>query len=425
MNIKMPINKDFARLDMPASISSWALAVTMLFAPLTGLRIGEYLYYADLFFVAAVAAGIIERAASKQRLVFCWPYVLAALLLTLSYLANLDQNVPLNDTNFHIHILLTCALPHAFLFLTIRNPAEMRFHIYCWTLGAVYGAAYTVAFCNGYFPSHEDAFWLINHRARGLTLQPNALALACLLAYPGLLLMFIEYKNWLVRAAVLAMAWIVWDAIGYSGSRTAVYSVFFMAPLAFVLMYQDVPIRVRQKMVFVPFIGGIMGVVLFIYSASTPYSAIWRLQNGEVASDSIRLAIKDKAWSDFYDSPIFGAGYQWYRYSHNVYLEMLHSSGVIGLLGSMIALLLPLVLILQARLNDGRGDFASRSTATCMVVAALGVMFFGLAQTNISGLDPTMPFGLLLYFSIHELNANSKLATKPALDSLKLGSETG
>ena len=407
MNWKILEESDFPPLSLPSSLSSWALALTMLFSPLTGLRVGEYLYYADLFFVAAVALGIVERAASKQRLVFCWPYLLSALLLTLSYLGNLDQNVTLNDTNFHINLLLTCLLPHAFLFLTIRNPAEMRFLIYCWTFGAVYGAAYTVAFCNGYFPAHDDVFWLINHRARGLTLQPNALALACFLAYPGLLLMFIEFRNWMVRAAVLAMAWVVWDAIGYSGSRTAVYTVFFMAPLAFVLMYRDIPARARQKIVFVPFIAGILGFLLFAYSASTPYSAIWRLQNGEVASDTIRSALKDKAWEDFYDSPVFGAGYQWYRYSHNVYLEMLHSSGVIGFVGSMIALLLPLVLIYRSRTHDS-GNFAIRSTTSCMIAAALGVMFFGLAQTNISGLDPTIPFGLLLYFSVHGLTHVAK-----------------
>ncbi|TXH03205.1 MAG: O-antigen ligase domain-containing protein [Nevskiaceae bacterium] len=408
-------------LRLPSSLSACLFAAALFMSPLSGVRPIPSLSYGDLLFAISCACALAERLANREQIYFFWIYLLAALLITSSYLVNqfashgmtayeygqfisacLDNHVEIvlsQNPNFRTLFTSLIIFPQAFLLQRPRSYGEVRCLIYIWTMGAIYGAAFTVAYCIGLFDWSDDYFWRVLHRARGLTGHPNAMALSTVLAFPGLLLLFFESRNTLLRLAVLVAVFIAWRAIGYSGSRTAIYTLMAMAAIVFALLYQQVPAYFRVRLIAATALIA-TGYIIFKYAMgpSDHNSALWRLENGSATSDTIRANDHEIATTGFENSPIFGQGFQWLRIAHNMYLQMLHSSGLAGFLGFALAMSYPfyLTLVFWQSINS----LSQRILRSCLLTGALGVLVWGWAQPNINALNPTVPFGLLLCLSI-------------------------
>ena len=409
------------RTQLPVSLSFWLFAAALFMNPLTGVRVGVSMSYGDLLFAVSAFFGFVERMINREEIYFFPIYLLGALLITLSYVANqlapepftafdylqfinacINNHVDIEFSqapNFRILFASAVLFPQAFLLQRPRSIDDVRFLVYVWTAGAVYGACFTVLFCIGLVPGHEDHFWAVIHRARGLTLHPNAMALSCTLAFPGILLLFLEAKTVHIRALSIALAVITWRAINYSGSRTAIYTLAAMSLAMFLLMYREMPPRIRIRLIGVA-LSVVCGYMAIKYAMGpvTEYSAFWRLENGSNVSDTIRANDQEIAIAGFINAPVFGQGYQWLRIAHNMYLQVLHSAGLVGLIGYLLVLLFPLYMTwrTEALFADRRSRLLRNSLAT----AAFGVIVWGWAQTNINALNPTIPFGMLLYVSV-------------------------
>lgn len=431
MNHSLRPRLAFARtsLQLPDSLSFWLFATALFMNPLTGVRLGAAMSYGDLLFATSAFVALVERMVNREKIFFFPVYLLGALLLTLSYLANLfmpesltafghlqfinaciDNHADCNFSqipNFRILFASVIIFPQAFLLLRIRSLDDVRFLIYIWTAGAVYGAGFTVMYCMGWMPGHEDHFWTVLHRARGLTLHPNAMALSCTLAFPGLLLLFLYAKSVHFKAVSVVLALITWRAINYSGSRTALYTLAAMAFAMFILMYRDMPSRTRVRLIGLAVVA-ICGYAAIKYAVGPidEYSAFWRLENGSNVSDTIRANDQDLALTGFFNAPIFGQGYQWLRIAHNMYLQILHSAGIVGLIGFLLVLLFPLYQVWRA--ESLLSEYGSRILKNCLLTAAFGVIVWGWAQPNINALNPTVPFGLLLYIGVMRREFDSR-----------------
>src|SRR5699024_899238 len=137
-------------------------------------------------------------------------YVICILALSISYVINLSGGATSAwgqahglgySENFLILILYTALIPLALLSVRIRSVEELRFVILVWITGSLYGAAFVVAYCNGWI-SHYDRYWHYSGRAAGFALQPNAQGIYTAMAVPGLLLFWSKLRHWLPRLSI-------------------------------------------------------------------------------------------------------------------------------------------------------------------------------------------------------------------------------
>ncbi|TXH03206.1 MAG: O-antigen ligase domain-containing protein [Nevskiaceae bacterium] len=402
----------------PSSPSLWLFAAALFMSPLSGVRPFPEASYGDILFGLSCAAAIVERLYEREMVYVFWGYLLAAALVTASYVANLIEpehmgayeymqfiDISLKNhlqvvfdqaPNFRVIFISAIIFPQAFLLLRARSFDELRTLVLIWTAGACYGAIFAVLNCWGWLGDYDDHFWTTIHRASGLTAHPNAMALSTVLAFPGLLLLFLEAQNLVLRASAVLLALVAWQAIGYSGSRTAVYTLAFMSVIGLGLMIGDVPRHQRLRLAAGVALVLLIGVLARYWSGpSAEYSAIWRLENGSATSDTLRATNQEIAKAGFLNAPVFGQGYQWLRVAHNMYLQMLHSAGLVGFLGFILAMGFPLYMTWRTREEHQAPE--RRRFRNCLLVGALGVLVWGWAQPNINALNPTIPFGLLLY----------------------------
>lgn len=427
-------------LQLPSSISSWVLAASLFMNPMSGVRLMESMSYGDFLFAVAGVIAFCERGANRERIYLFPVYLLVMGLITLSLIANTVMperltameyidfvNTFINNhafpnfgqmDNFRILFASLIIFPQVFLALRIKSFGEVRMLSYCWLAGAVYCAVFTFLFCNGWISGHEDYYWATFHRAKGLTATPNALAVSCAIVFPILAMLVLERRGVILNVIALAAAFFLWRAIGYSGSRTGVYVVMALAPLMFAVIYPRISQRARPILIGL----GVIVVGAFIIKKyvlgfdTSVYSALSRVETGSNVSDMVRAHDRDVAIAGFTNSPIFGAGYQWFYVAHNVYLEVLHSAGLVGFVGYMIGVLFPFYRAWQS--DFLRQDSAGRLCRDIFLLAAAGVLISGWAQPNTTALNLNIPCGMLLFLSVAHFASRTRSVQSPALPVL-------
>lgn len=425
------------RLQLPSSLSSWVLAASLFMNPMSGVRLMQAMSYGDFLFALAGVIAFCERGLNRER-IFLFPiYLASAILITLSFVANhfmpehmgvmdyisfintfINNHAEVNfgqGANFRILFASLIVFPQVFLALRIKSFGEVRLLTYFWLAGAAYGATFTFLFCNGWISGHEDYYWLTFHRAKGLTGTPNALAINTAIAFPILAMLFMEKKNLILRMIVLVAAFMMWRAIGYSGSRTGVYVVMATSAMMFVVIYIRLPERARPILIGLGVLAtGIFVVKKYLIGFDiSSSSAFSRIETGSNVSDTVRAHDWDVAVAGFMNSPIFGAGYQWFYTAHNVYLEVLHSAGLVGFVGYMLGLTFPLYRAWQS--DFLRQEVSGRLCRDVLLVTTAGVLISGWAQPNTTALNLNIPCGLLLFLSVAHFVGRAGDVRNPAL----------
>lgn len=408
-------------LELPRCLSSWLFAAALFASPMNSIRVGPSIALSDMLFLAAGLSAFAERLAHRERIYFSWLYLLAGVLIVSSYVVNeswpanlnLEQLQAFIDASLRVHMYpdfaqepnlraILAALvvfPQLFIFLRIRSYGELRTLIFIWTAGAVYGAVFTVMYCNGFFSSHVDTFWINGHRASGLTLHPNTLGMASALALPGLVMFYLQYRSLFLRALVLVAGFLIWRAISYSGSRTGLYMLFLMAGAMFALMYFDMTPRTRLRLLALGILViGAFFAIKYISGPAEVGSAAWRAENGADSSDTSRSVIRQAAIDGFERSPIFGEGYQWVRIAHNVYLQMLQAAGLVGFAGYAMALLFPFYKAWQSGVF--LRSYEDTLLRNVLLTGMFGALASGWVQPTINSLYMLIPAGLLLYLGV-------------------------
>jgi hypothetical protein len=413
---------------LPASPSAWLLAATLFFAAIPSVSLpGTAVSACFVLFVAAVAAGAIERALHREY----WTrralrvagaaYLFAAFLLTLSYMANALEllmdaadpaavrghgPVPVLPGNFMAFLwgtlgpqepqfagLLATAvlMPLVTLAVRIKSWREFRFVLLVAALGSLFGAAYVVAYCNGLLSGQWDRTWVLLGRAQGLTAHPNILGINSMLAFPPLLLLLFECRNRMIKLAALTGMVVAWAAIDYSGSRSAAGGVFALIAATLLAHANSRRALVRAAVqVGVLAAAAVLTVyVLMPLAGVRPKSALLRLAGGGRSSDTARDIISTVVGEQLWDNPIFGAGYQVLMVAHNIYVQLIHAAGAVGLLGYAITLAIPLAALRSLPLGG-----SGHSVRACLAAAIATFILLYSVKSNPSY------FGLALLFSL-------------------------
>lgn len=422
-------------LELPRSLSTWIFAASLFLGPLNGLRTGSWIAYGDILFVLAGLCAFCERMVNHEKIYFSWVYLLIAVLISFSFGVNeywpehvsfeeyqsfIDANARVHaqavfsqGPNFRAIFVAIVIFPQLFVFLRIRSYEEMRTLMFIWAAGALYGAIFAVLYCNGFFPSHYDEFWMHGHRARGLTIHPNSLGIGSALVLPVLVLFYIQFKNSIPRILTVLAAFIIWRAVAYSGSRTGLYLLFLLSAAMFFLMYFSMTRQARRWLI------GFGVAVVAVYLANKhfggpadAYSAAWRLENGAEDSDFNRSIIHQTAMDGFAQSPIFGQGFQWARIAHNVYLQMLQSAGLVGLVAYVMGLLLPFYKAWQSGIF--LRSYEDLPLRNVLLAAIFGAWVSNWVQPSINLLNLLVPSGLLLYMGVMRADLRHLVSKAPA-----------
>lgn len=398
-------------LALPSGPSAWLLAAALAFAPLTSLRVPGFahLSFCDVLFVVAVAAGIVERVACRdfvyQRSTFiaAMIYSVCAMGFTASYVINYKNPSIIYwspefsyNINYLSFVFNTALFPLAVFAVRVRSLAEFRFILLAWTCGALYGGLFVIAYTHG-FISHYDYYWVKFGRASGLTTQPNVLGFNIVLALPGLLLFFCEVRGWLVKGLIVLGVVLVWITIDATGSRTAVGGFVFMFAIFLVMRSQD---RIRGAMIG----GGILLAVgisrkllaLLFEGTLRHGSALERLLGGATHSNAQRDVLNSMSFHVWTENPIFGAGYNYLRQAHNLYLQILTVTGVVGFLCFIVALGMPLFFLLINRTERN-----ARNEVAALWAALVTLLAMAWIQPGLTDLNTSIVFGLTLYLALN------------------------
>ena len=126
-------------------------------------------------------------------------------------------------------------------------------------------------------------------------------------------------------------------------------------------------------------------------------SPIRRILFGSYVSDTPRASVNANALREWAESPIFGIGFQGVHEAHNLFLQLLHISGIFGLTGYLIVLLTPYFSFnLGGNASTLVKDRSTESVVIVSRVSILSILATGWVQPSITDLNMAVVFGFAL-----------------------------
>ena len=237
--------------------------------------------------------------------------------------------------------------------------------------------------------------YIFHGRAYGLTAHPNHLAQHCTMAL-FLLIAFVNEKDKLAkRFLTIFVAAILFLGISIAGSRGALVSMIIVV-LCVGFFYWGVK-RLARKTHVVLFFGFlIVGTYFFLAESNSSGEIDWAgyrlISAGEdvIQSNLERIHLYGVAWQDVKDHPIIGSGFNNINRSHNIYLQVLHSSGLIGIVALSLYFVGPGLSVIRG-FRVGYVD-----NLTIGIVSAVGVFLIsGIVENMIYVRFTLIPVGFL------------------------------
>lgn len=349
----------------------WLLAAAFFFMPLNALRLTTDLTYGDVFVVFAfgiAALLLVTRSRSLPKLPV-WFWAGGAILLLSIVIVQLFPPESITKLNISFpdfdgvspgsnSVKLIGAM---FVFplvvaIIVDSWKAVGLLVNAWIAGVTVSCA--VAMCDAYLgtglqiglaydPEMTRGFIELIDPARhyGLTVHPNALSLTAMLSMPLVLAKMTDARRVMMLSPVLLL---MVFALFLSGSRIGL--VGFALALLFTLVLNPVVRRTlitRDPRVVFTVIAGVAvtAVLLFLvplhsFSLADKESGgpatISRVDSSDPSSqesDSLRRQYFEDSVEYIKERPLVGYGFQWVEASHDLYLQMLLSGGILALIG--------------------------------------------------------------------------------------------
>jgi O-antigen ligase len=217
-------------------------------------------------------------------------------------------------------------------------------------------------------------------RSSGLTSQANHLAVACAMALPFAVSLFLSARGaWLRGVMAVAMAMIVLGCFA-SGSRAG------LAGLACTVGFLGWTQRhAHARTLRLAIVGAVViSVALVCLPGDKGSIAIDRALGrgdavvGVVQSDRTRGLYREQAEARFRSSPLFGTGFAEFRRAHSVYLQLLAAGGLCALASFLIflggAILAGLKLSSDTALSPANARLAGAAATSLLAWGVMGVL---------------------------------------------------
>lgn len=399
-----------------AGIGKWVLAAAFLAAPLTTLRPAGGLTVGDILLALAMVLALV-LVVSRRRLpavpALLWAggitLLVSIVVVQIFPPSSLEEfarafKPPNYGSSFSPGIRLIVALiviPVAVSFI-INRWSTISLLVNAWVLGALISCA--VAFLDAYLGlgiqtsladnSREVARFFVFEPPRyvGLAVHPNSLGITAVLASPLLLARMIDPRRVMVG---IPLYLVLFFGVLLSGSRSALLGIILAGIVTVVLsprvrgaiFSRDLRVNltlaaalvVTLVLVFVvptqPQSEGGKGGVTGIGGTST----LDRLDPGGVSaqqSDDIRWRYTKRSVEFILDRPVPGYGFQWIETSHNIYLQLLLSGGLLALIGFLLVVsgYLKVWMTLRSRIPEALEDIRLGLFISLLMFLAMGLV---------------------------------------------------
>lgn len=321
----------FVALGGTRLIAVSSLALGCLALAMTSVRVTSSIAVSDVFFVVAFVFGAPRLATTefwKELRGNQSAYLLlkgSSCLVIGGAIASLAASNPFLSfmTLFKLSIA-SVALPLLFSSLSLTS-RELNLLVWSWVVSVGLSAGYALF----------EAPNRYNGRVEGLAGHPNSLALTCVLASGPCFSLFGNSRG-LTRLLTIAIALIITLGMLPSGSRAGVigYTVSLICYFALSRNY-------RNALAVVGVGSALMLLLLTQHVPGVRTNAIDRIietrstqgAQDTGASDQGRSALLRATIDEFKSRPLIGSGLIAARAAHNVYLQVLAATGLIGFIG--------------------------------------------------------------------------------------------
>ena len=229
-----------------------------------------------------------------------------------------------------------------------------------WVAGAVVNACVAVADYAGV--AHITPIGIYANRSSGLTVQPNYLALTCVISIPLAMLWLGRSRRW-TFAGLLAVP-ILLGGVYASGSRAGTVAAVLAAAGTVVV----VP-RLRPGLRFIIPLGGIAILLLLMFTnigAKVLSQVRLGASNTTSVSNYQRSLVAQAALDQIGDRPLEGVGFSVIANAHDIYLELLDAGGVIVL----VSFLVFIAGLAQSLRRSRAGPLRDEAAVCALAVAA-------------------------------------------------------
>lgn len=389
-------------------------AVAMVFlaaflAPCDRWRLTSEIKYSDVFFLAAAATAVLEAFRNRAAIRFPVSFIVAFPLFLFTGLVTYYRSNDPADMKELFHFLIAAfGLPLLLAWTTSSSILAIRTVLVGWTLGASFSAFVVLLNKHGHFPFGSwDLAIPFSGRYAGMSLFANELGAFSAMVLPVLMMwLFDKQTPHALRLAAVPLMLLNFYAIQLSGSRSGI-----LGAIAALLVFGFNWLRAQPVRGALMILAGVL--VLFLGStvnncmqvgANTDCSlSAWdRLfgGNGTEHSDQVRENLLAEAREQLDKSPIIGVGYHAVRISHNSFLQILVSGGVLALAAFLLYLATIVSWLYHLRPKEAqllRMDYlvpALYGAFTCWFV-------HGMLQPDTVARNFYIPVGLLLALRVY------------------------
>lgn len=224
-------------------------------------------------------------------------------------------------------VLALISLPYIVQILKMQYPKILRNCIYAWIAGVVMNSTTQILQSFGFARISTATFdpeTFSGSRFPGLASHPNALAISVCLTLPLVYFPVLKFSK-IVR---ILFTLFFSASILITGSRAGI--IVFIAGLILVMSKNRMTGKFRLGIILILIFASLL---IILSGFSEMLISNTRLNSQDLsarASNSARLSLLKFGWTTFFDYPLTGAGAALIKVSHNIYLQILSSIGLIG-----------------------------------------------------------------------------------------------
>ena len=396
------------------------MAAAFFFFPLNSLRPASSVTWGDAIMLLATG-GAAFRLASQRFIGVPGQFFLPIAFFVLAAVFAFVDFQDFDDLILAMQLMITLILiPATVAFAGQGYRHTVLVLAWAWILGNLFSSAVGIASHRGHsFLGFFDP-WAThkygNYRIAGLAVHPNMFAMFVTMSVPVVLTRIIVSREKWERIAALFVLPILLYGIKLSGSRAALAALLMIGAI-FSCMYAYYSRRPLMAMVQIVIAGTVLIATYLAFDTGQTVDATSRLFSGTGTeySDSLRSNIHSKAVEDFQSSPLYGIGFQNIRVAHNIYLQVLQSSGVIGFAGFALYLF-TVFRIAQLGLRRALHDRPLSWTYLSLICAILTWLLAGTNQNAIVERGVCIPIALLLLLymdTVRGYSGANNLVNKP------------
>lgn len=328
--------------------------------------------------VYAAKRGSLAPLPKHDRWIMLWMFFWWFWALLLYFLFRPPSG---NDTIL-VPMILYIIFPMPFMIIFGDQPARINGFATAYIITMMLGAWLTLGLMNITLADIISDPMLDQLAARGLhnfgIVNYHYFAYGMSLSIIFAMAIFMQTRSWLRRGLVLLAATYCGYFLFQSGSRQAIGAM--AAVLAVVLLWgvrRGGKIRSSTLLVVIPI--ALVGIYIYL---TAPQLIIRTDETG--LSDAFNLtasrgALWEKAFDYFLQSPIWGWGYLYAMWAHNIFIGALVDQGIVGLI------FLLGFLIFLGRRSIGIGAVEADINQEIWRVYLAGVVVFGIVHAQASG----------------------------------------